>query len=289
VADGLTLGVAATAFAFGLRHGADWDHIAAISDLSGATAGRRRAMWLSTLYIVGHAIVVFALGAAAVLLAAYIPAGLDTAMGRVVGATLVVLGAYVLISLLRNGRSFRMRSRWMLVGDGVRRLLRGHRPPEPVVVEHDHEHPVEEPHALELVTAGAGAPALPAASTHRHPHRHAAAMPDDPFRSYSSPAAFGIGMLHGVGAETPTQVLVLVTAAGAASDAAGLLILGCFIAGLMLSNTAVALATSMGFLQASRNFVAYAVVSVLVAAGSLVLGALYLLGRGDAIPALLGG
>ena len=41
-------------------------------------------------------------------------------MGRIVGVTLIVLGVYVFESLIRHGREFRMRSRWMLVFAGVR-------------------------------------------------------------------------------------------------------------------------------------------------------------------------
>ena len=39
-------------------------------------------------------------------------------MGRVVGITLIALGVYVFVSLIRHGREFRMRSRWMLVFAG---------------------------------------------------------------------------------------------------------------------------------------------------------------------------
>ena len=53
-------------------------------------------------------------------------------MGRVVGLTLVALGVWVLYSVYRyarGGESFRLRSRWMLVFDGIRygwrRLRRG--------------------------------------------------------------------------------------------------------------------------------------------------------------------
>jgi hypothetical protein len=45
------------------------------------------------------------------------------AIGRVVGITLVLLGVWVLVSVvpyLRGKGEFRMRSRWMLVFDGVR-------------------------------------------------------------------------------------------------------------------------------------------------------------------------
>ena len=35
-------------------------------------------------------------------------------MERIVGFTLILLGIYVLVGLVRHGREFRMRSRWML-------------------------------------------------------------------------------------------------------------------------------------------------------------------------------
>ena len=45
-------------------------------------------------------------------------------MEKFVGVTLVLLGVYVLVALGRQGRDFRMRSRWMLVIDAGRRALR---------------------------------------------------------------------------------------------------------------------------------------------------------------------
>ena len=56
-------------------------------------------------------------------------------------------------------------------------------------------------------------------------------MPDDPFVNYGRGTSFGVGMLHGIGAETPTQVLIFLAAAGAGGVAVGLLLLGCFIVG----------------------------------------------------------
>ena len=44
-------------------------------------------------------------------------------MGRVVGFTLVALGLWVMYSVYRYaraGEAFRLRSRWMLVFDGIR-------------------------------------------------------------------------------------------------------------------------------------------------------------------------
>src|SRR5438093_309989 len=86
------LSLLATGLLLGVRHGIDWDHIAAITDITSTTtsveaaesqassepAGARvtfrrleiRAMWLALLYAFGHAIVVFALGMLGLLIAA---------------------------------------------------------------------------------------------------------------------------------------------------------------------------------------------------------------------------
>ena len=47
---GLEFGLVATAFALGFRHGFDWDHLAALSDIAASQQSRRRSMTLATLY-----------------------------------------------------------------------------------------------------------------------------------------------------------------------------------------------------------------------------------------------
>jgi high-affinity nickel-transport protein len=280
--DGFRAGVAATTFGLGLRHGIDLDHIAALTDItSSPDTPPRRSMLLATLYAVGHGLVVFVLGCAIILFADELPAAVDRAMGRVVGATLVALGAYVVYGLVRHGRAFRMRSRWMVVFLGVRRGLRWvrGRQPDELVIEHEHEHSVAEAHtelhAHDHVLAPVAA-ARGLAPTHRHAHRHVAQLPEDPFASYGAATSFGVGMIHGVGAETPTQVLIFVTAAGAVGQAGGVALLLAFIAGLVTANTGIALASTFGFLRASKTSWAYTIVSIIVATFSLALGALYL-------------
>ena len=115
----MTIGLLLTALTLGLRHGVDWDHIAAISDLCGTAENRRRGFRLSLLYALGHAAVVLALGSAAIVLGAAIPESLDEWMARFVGLTLVGLGGWVLFGLARHGRDFRLRSRWMLILQGT--------------------------------------------------------------------------------------------------------------------------------------------------------------------------
>ena len=114
-------------------------------------------------------------------------------------------------------------------------------------------------------------------------------MPDDPFADYAPRTAFGIGMIHGIGAETPTQVLIFVTAAGAGGKMSGLVLLVAFLVGLLSANSAVALAGTFGFLGATRNFRLYVVVSCITALFSLVIGSIFLFGSSALLPAMLGG
>jgi len=246
------------------------------------------------MYALGHALVVLALGVAAIVAAERLPSSIDGAMERVVGATLLMLGVYVIMSLIRHGRDFRMRSRWMLVFSGVRRGIRWVRRPRAdrgviVVIDHEHVHDPAEPHPdahrVEAV-AGAGR-SLPA--EHRHGHRHIGSLPDDPFMNYGKPTAFGVGMIHGVGAETPTQVLLFLAAAGAGGAAEGLVLLCCFLVGLLTSNSLIAAAGTFGFLGASRNWPVYVAVSLVTAVFSLVIGAVFLTGSATFLPAFFGG
>lgn len=291
----LQIGLALTAVGLGFRHGIDWDHIAALTDITGSQQGTRRSMVLATMYALGHALVVFALGVVAIALSTEVPRWLDEVMSRVVGVTLVTLGVYVVVALARHGRDFRMRSRWMLVFAGVRRATRWvgkRRDPtaELVVITHEHVHPHGEDHHHEHVhdSSTPRAPSAIRSAATTTLHHHVGALPDDPFPSYGRPTAFAVGALHGVGAETPTQILLFLAAARAGGTAIGVVLLVCFITGLIASNTVVALAAQFGFRGASRNFPIYAVVSVIAAGFSLVIGTLFLLGQAPRLPAFAG-
>src|SRR5438128_1851514 len=212
--------------ALGFRHGFDWDHIAAITDITSTTSAshteadvpagapmpahghepdelrghahaheargpgamhvlaesrfaheERHAIGLATLYAFGHAFVVVVLGVAALLLGAVLPAWVDPILQRVVGVTLVLLGVWVLFSVyqyLRGKGEFRLRSRWMLVFDFIR--------------------------------YGWGA-----LQARIHGHGH---TPSVHATQYGPKTAFGVGMIHGVGAETGSQALLLAGIAG---------------------------------------------------------------------------
>jgi hypothetical protein len=275
---GFSFGLLVSGFWFGVRHGIDWDHIAAITDITGSQEERRGALWLGTVYVLGHAVVVFVLGVIAIAAGDLLPATIDEVMGRVVGVTLIVLGVYVFVSLVRHGRDFRLRSRWMLVFAGIRRGSRW-------VREH-----------VGRGNGGGGPegdtdPSLLHHGHHGRPghHHHGRPEPDDTFGNYGTGTALGVGMIHGVGAETPTQVLIFIAAAGAGGTGVGVAVLLAFIVGLILANSIITIGSAAGFLSASRNFAVYAAVAVITALFSLSLGVLFVFGLESVLPAFFSG
>ena len=171
------------------------------------------------------------IGVIAIVVGETLPDSIDAAMGRVVGVTLVLLGLYVIYALLRYREDFRLRSRWMLVFAGVRKLYRSIR----------NRRQVRQP-----VTVGGGS------DTHGAQTRTPDARPHDPFVNYGTGTSLAVGALHGIGAETPTQVLIFLAAAGAGGTWAGLVTLGMFLVGLFAANTLLAVVSASGYLAAPR-------------------------------------
>ena len=297
------IGVLVSAFLFGFRHGIDWDHIAAITDITSSQDECSTSMLFGTIYALGHALVVFLIGSAAILIGAKLPEGIDPIMERIVGVTLVILGVFVFVSLIKHGREFRMRSRWMLIFSGTRsvyRMVRGAigRAPTGAAdpAQSDHVHSDADPvhmHAGEGV-ALAVADDLPVSEWHHghhgkashHHHKH---PEPDAFMNYGKGTAFTVGMVHGIGAETPTQVLIFLTAVTAGGKLGGEVVLITFLLGLLVSNSVITLGSSFGFLRASRNWKVYVTVAILTGTISLIIGLLFLFGEGAVLPALFGG
>src|SRR6266496_604115 len=275
---GFRFGVLISAALFGFRHGIDWDHIAAITDITSSQEERRQALIFGTLYALGHALVVFSLGMIAIAIGKELPEGVDVAMTRVVGVTLLLLGVYVVVSLIRHGRDFRLRSRWMLVFSGVRRGARWVRARVGAEASKRSDQRELAPVGAAVGPTGGGGQQDMEASTWHHGHHgrpghhhHARPEPDDTFMNYGRLTAFTVGMIHGIGGETPTQVLLFSTAAGVRNATAGLVVLAAFLVGLFSSNTLITLGSAFGYLQATRNFRIYAAVAVLTAVFSLVI------------------
>ena len=307
----MTVGLLLTSLTLGIRHGVDWDHIAAIADLSSSAGSRRRGFVLSFIYASGHAAVVFALGAVAIMFGTRIPAGADAWMGRVVGITLVTMGLWIIYDLARNRRGFRLRSRWILILNGAYRGLRrvrGASTQRHVVLDHEHSHEHEEGHAdspehdhsqahdhaheRQSVDLQVSAPAdrrrilTLARREHRHSHQHELALGNDPTAHAGNGTAAGIGVLHGIGFESPTQIAVFVASTSAVGATAGVTLLLAWVVGLLVANAALAGLAGFGLLHAERNFVIYATIAVIVALASLLMGVLLLTGV-DVLPSIL--
>jgi high-affinity nickel-transport protein len=331
---GGSIGVLAAALALGIRHGIDWDHIAAITDITSTSAAahdpderwlvrepgvmltdeshhslahlpggahahthaevqaspvaaavgslaaagagaagaggvlqtypnghqpgllarllpeQRRALFLGSLYALGHGSVVIVLGLLAILARQFLPDEIDPVMERAVGFTLLFLAVYLFYSLYRFFRGdgeFRIRSRWMLIFAGVR-------------------------NAFEWLRARLG-------GEHHHHHAHASDQ-------YGVRTAFGVGLIHGIGAETGTQVLVIATAVGAGTKAMGVGALFAFVVGLLISNSFVTVATTAGFVSSRRRQGIYVFAGLLAAVFSLIVGLVFLFRAGDLLPAL---
>ena len=290
VGQGVTLGVLAAVGVAGLRHGFDIDHIAAISDIVSSQQSRRRSFVLATTYAIGHMLVLLALGAAAVVAGVRISGWTEGVISRVIGLTLVVLGLYVVYSLVRFRRDFRVMSRWMLITSGVRRVLHWIRPPRHVVIEHEHEH-ASGHHAHSEVPIGSPAQRAPVAvatSTHVHRHTHVVPEPADPFAEYSGLTSFVIGMVHGVGAETPTQLILFTSAAGVAGSWAGMGLVVTFVVGLLMGNLILTAIVTGGSAASGRMPLVYMALGATTALLSLWVGVAYLLGRPELLPAVLG-
>lgn len=284
---GFGIALLVSAFVFGFRHGIDWDHIAAITDITSSQQSARVGLRFATLYAAGHAAVVFAIGLLAIVAGTKLPDSVDHVMARIVGATLILLAVYVAYALIRYRQDFRLRSRWMLLFGAARSAfwsIRRRFRTESVPVVHEHEHLADEHHSDEEPSPSSGGSVVVRTRTHTHHHTHT-----DPFMSYGTGTSLLVGVLHGIGAETPTQLLIFLAIEGAGGPAAGVAALITFLLGLFIANTALAVASASGFLAATKRFTVYATVSIVTAVASLALGLIFLFGKEAFLPALLGG
>jgi cytochrome c biogenesis protein CcdA len=255
------LGVAGTGFLLGCRHGLDWDHIAAITDLTSANAhhdapdsgghghrhyrGRGGGMGLAVWYCLGHGLVIALLGAAVGVFGLDLPPGLDRAFTFVVGGTLVALGLTVLWQLGRDRGDYQYAGRARLAIGVVRR-------------------------------AWARA-------------RRRGQSPAQPLDDLSPRSAFAVGVMHGTGAETPTQVVLFASAGAAGSPTGAVIILLAFLAGLIISDVGVAAAWLTGLLGTRRLPAVQVCLGAATGLSSLAVGALFIADRTAVLPALFGG
>ena len=254
MADPVNLRLALSSAALlGFRHGLDYDHIAAITDISSVQSRARDAMRYGLLYVAGHATTIAVLGAAAVVFRIALPAASDRWAERLVGITLVVLGIYVLGTFLRPSAHShthpRARTRITLLVNGMlwvywrlSRIFGGTRVEAPQVFKD----------------------------------------------GYGTGSTFLVGVIHGLGAETPSQLLLFLLAANLGGISRGFLGLAMFLGGLLLMNTLMT-ASAVGIFGASAakpRLMRFVV--ALTATYSLIVGAIFLFGSAAALPPLGG-
>ncbi len=234
-----------SAAVLGFRHGFDYDHIAAITDITSVQTNRWRGMRLGLLYALGHAATVAILGSAVIVFQLSLPRGMDRIAERLVGLTLLLLGVYVLGSLLRGTAA--PRSRFHLMAGAFRWL-------QWKVKSYWHDH------------------ALPA--------------PAGTNWNYDPKSVLVIGVVHGLGAETPSQLMIFLLAANLGGIGKGFLGLAMFIVGLLVMNTVMTGSAVGLFGFSSRMPRFHFVVTAFTALYSLAVGALFLFGSSRLLPPL---
>jgi high-affinity nickel-transport protein len=104
---------------------------------------------------------------------------------------------------------------------------------------------------------------------------------------YDRSSVFVVGIIHGLGAETPSQLLLFLLAANLGGTSRGFFGLMSFIAGLLLMNTLMT-ASASGIVAGSRQRPGLQTfVTSLTAVYSLAIGFVFLLGTSDKLPPLL--
>ena len=178
----------------GLRHATDPDHLTAVTTLvlSDERDGARRAGALGLAWGLGHATTLLAFGLPVFLFAQYLPPPLLKAAEVAIGIVIILLAGRLLL-------------RW------ARGQFHSH-PHSHGGVQHTHPHIHEGPHGGHFVT--------------RHTHSHAEGLGRSPL------AAFGIGMVHGLGGSAGVGILVV---GAASSQMRGIAALTLFAAGTAVS------------------------------------------------------
>jgi hypothetical protein len=194
----------AVALLLGLRHATDPDHLTAVSTLilSDQRDGARRAGALGLAWGLGHATTLLAFGLPVVLFRRYLPEGL-------------IRGAEVAIGLVIMVLALRLLLRW---AQGYFHI----HPHSHDGVQHSHPHVHEGRQASH--------------ATRNHSHPHAQELGRSPL------AAFGIGMVHGIGGSAGVGILVVGAASSQVTGVAALVLF------------AAATAISMGLVSSSVGY-----------------------------------
>jgi len=234
----------------GLRHGFDYDHLAAISDITAVQRSWKSGLRLGMTYALGHAATVVALGVTVLQLHMGLPEGLDHWTERLIGLTLIVLGIGVVAGILRKDahghRHSRIESRLAIAINGVLWL----------------------------------------AWRVRRIWNPAVAKPERFQWMYNGKAVFMICVLHGVGAETPSQLALFFLTANLGGTSRGMLGLAAFALGLVAMNALMTASIGGAFNAGGHHPRFYQLIAWTGAVYSCGIGLIFLLGISDRLPVL---
>lgn len=234
----------------GLRHGFDYDHLAAISDITAVQRNWWSGLRLGMMYALGHAFTVAALGVLVLEMHLGLPEGLDHWTEKIIGLTLIVLGIGVVAGILRkdaHGHTHgRIESRLAIAINGL--LWMGWRV--------------------------------------RRLRNPALAKPERFQWIYNGKSVFAIGVLHGVGAETPSQLALFFLTANLGGTSRGLMGLAAFALGLVAMNALMTASMGGAFHASGHHPRFYHLIAWTGAAYSCILGLIFLFGVSDRLPTL---
>jgi high-affinity nickel-transport protein len=230
--------------ALGFRHGFEADHLAAITDIVSSEKTAKNGLWGSMLYSLGHSMVVIILGVLAITVGVYLPHSVDLVIEKFVGITLILLAGYVIYQLFTKGDEIELKSRWRLIFESVVNLRNW---------------------VNRMYCRLAGHPEC-------YQPKH---VPD----KLGPKTYFGLGCLHGIGVETPTQIAALSSVSAAGMSLSGSSILICFCSGMIAANMLFAWATAYSLGLTKYRKVFYITTCVLTAIFGLVVGVMVLLGK----------
>lgn len=240
----------ASCLVLGLRHGFDYDHLAAITDITAVQRSWWSGLRLGVTYAAGHALTVVTLGILVLQLHMGLPGGMDHWTERLIGLTLIVLGIGVAAGILRKDahghRHSRIESRLAIAINGLLWLCwRARRLRNP-----------------------------------------AAARPERFQWMYTGKSVFLVGVLHGVGAETPSQLALFFLTANLGGTSRGMLGLAAFALGLIAMNALMTASLGGAFKAGDRRPLLYHAIAWTGAIYSCGIGIVFLLGISERLPML---
>lgn len=234
----------------GLRHGFDYDHLAAISDITAVQRNWKSGLRLGVTYALGHAFMVAILGVAVLQMHVGLPEGLDNITERLIGVTLIVLGIGVVAGILRKDAHghphHRIESRLAIAINGL--LWAGWR------VRRIWAPDCEQPQRFQWI--------------------------------YNGKSVFLIGVLHGIGAETPSQLALFFLAKSLGGTSNGMMGLAAFCIGLIAMNALMTASIGGAFNAGAFHPRFYHAIAWMGAAYSFIIGVIFLFGISGRLPQL---